>query len=345
MISKVSRTDLKRFPPVSVIILNHNGLAYMGEAALRECLDSVIECEYPNLEIIFVDNGSSDNSLLFVEHNYRDKIAVVKIDRNLGFSEGFNEGIRASSGEYLALLSNDMVVDRNWLKPVVKLMKSDQGIGLAGCKRLAYGTTTLLDGIGGDLYLCGRVKEIGTGEVDRGQYDANMDNLGFIGGAMIIRRRTTEQVGLFDPDLFIYSEDVDLCFRIRKAGYKVVYVYDAVLWHRSSATLSGLSRDARTRAFIGFLANRNRIRTNLIHFRLRRLFSAFLIDFVWFVTYPNSQFKISLLKAYAWNLRHIGVTLKKRLEIGPSPPYGCKYGVQLSLLPTLQAHMRKKESR
>jgi hypothetical protein len=236
-----------------------------------------------------------------------------------------------------------MVVDRNWLKPIARLMKSDQGIGLAGCKRLAYNcvdvwerATTVLDAIGADLYLCGRLKSIGAGEVDRGQYDANMDNLDHIGGTQIIRRRALEQVGLFDPDFSeFFSEDVDLCFRMRKAGYKVVYVYDAVVWHRSSATFRGLSRDARRRAFIQYMQNRNRIRTNIIHFRLIRLFSAFLIDFVWFTIYPNCTSKISLLKAYAWNLRQIGITLKKRLEIGPSPPYGCKYGVQLSLLSAL----------
>lgn len=335
MISKASRKDLPRFPLVSVIILNYNGLRYL-RAGLQECLDSVIECNYPRLEVIFVDNGSTDGSPLFVEENYKSKIVVIKNEHNLGCAEGFNEGIRASSGEYLALISNDMVVDHNWLKPIVKLMKSDQRIGIAGCKLLAYGTTKLLDAIGGaDLYLCGRLKTIGAGEVDGGQYDANMDNLDFIGGTQILRRSALDQVGLYDPGFSeFFSEDVDLCFRMRKAGYKVVYVYDAVVWHRSSATFRGLSQDVRARAFIQYMGHRNRIRTNLIHFRLRRLFSAFLIDFVWFAIYPDSQssYKRLLLKAYVWNLRHIGVTLKKRLKIGPSPPYGCKYGVQLSLL-------------
>lgn len=326
-----------RVPLVSVIVLNYNGLAYLG-AALKECLDSVIECNYPHLEVIFVDNGSSDGSAIFVQENYRNKITTIKNDRNLGFSEGFNTGIRASRGEYLALLSNDMVVDRDWLKPIIKLMESDHRIGVAGCKILVHGTTRLLDGIGGDMYLCGRLKIIGSGEVDRGQYDANMDNLDYVGGVMILRRRATEQVGLFDPDFFVFSEDVDLCFRMRKAGYKVVYVYDAVVWHRGSATFRGMDPE---RILKEYIVNQNRIRINLIHFRLIRLFSAFLIDFVWFVT-TESLGKGFLLKAYMWNLKHMPITLKKRLKRGPSPPYGCKYAVHPFLVSNLRRRVRKK---
>lgn len=346
MISKSSRKNLARVPLVSVIIPNYNGLTYLG-VGLKECLDSVIECNYPHVELIFVDNGSTDGSPIFVEENYRDKIVVIKNAHNLGCAEGYNTGIRASEGEYLALISNDMVVDRNWLEPIVKLMELDRRIGLAGCKRLRYGANRLLDGIGGDLYLCGRVKAIGAGEVDRGQYDANMDSLDFIHACIggITRRRTIEQVGLFDPGFSpFFSEDVDLCFRMRKAGYKIVYVCDAVVWHRGSATLNGLSRYTHARAFIDYMMYRNRIRSNLIHFRLSRLLSAFLIDFVWFVVLPNPTSKILLLKAYVWNLKHIAVTLKKRLEIGPSPPYGCKYGVHLSLLSAIQAWIQKRHS-
>lgn len=341
MISKSLRKNLVRAPLVSVIILNYNGLTYLG-TGLKECLDSVIGCNYPYLEVIFVDNGSNDCSSVFVEKTYGDKILVIKNEHNLGCAEGFNAGIKASKGEYVVTLPNDLVVDRDWLKPVVNLMESDSRIGLAGCKRLRYATTRLIDGIGADLYLCGRAKNIGAGEVDRGQYDSNIYDLDFI-GVQIIRRNVLEQVGLFDPGYSpFFSEDVDLCFRIRKAGYKLVYVFDAVVWHKVSVTFKGLSRDATMRAFVEYALERNRIRKNVIHFRLRRLFSAFLIDFVWFIVNPNTTGKKMLLKAYAWNIKHAAVTLRKRREIGPSPPYGCKYGAHLFLLDPLSRFLSRR---
>ena len=199
MVSKSLRKNRTRPPLVSVIILNYNGLTYLG-TFLKKCLDSVIGCNYPYLEVIFVDNGSNDGSAVFVEETYGDKILVIKNEQNLGCAEGFNAGIEASKGEYVVTLPNDLVVDRDWLKPIVNLMESDPQIGLAGCKRMRYGTR-LFDAIGAAMYLCGRLKNIGAGEVDRGQYDSNIYDIDFI-GVQIIRRNVIEQVGLFDPGVF-----------------------------------------------------------------------------------------------------------------------------------------------
>jgi len=331
-------------PLVSVIILNYNGLRYLG-ARLKSCLDSVVECDYQHFEVIFVDNGSTDGSSVFVEESYRNKVLVIQNQRNLGCAKGFNVGIRRSKGKYLALISNDMIVNRNWLNPIIKLMESDRRIGLVGCKRLAYGVDRLIDGIGADLYLCGRLKTIGAGEVDRGQYDADRDDIDFIGGTQIVRRSVIEQVGSFDPGFSeFFSEDIDLCFRVRKAGYKIVYVFDAVVTHIGSATFTGLSRNEREREFISYMMNRNRIRTGIIHFRVCRLLSSFLTDLVWLTVTPSVKNKLSLLTAYAWNIKHLPATLKRRLEIGPSPPYGCKYGMHLAILSEWRAWNRVKHS-
>jgi len=321
-----------RGPVVSIVVLNYNGLSYMGRRGLKECLDSIVGCDYPHLEAIFVDNGSTDGSAAFVEESYGEKVLVVKNERNLGCAEGFNAGMRVATGDYVATIPNDLVVDDNWLAPIVRLMESDPRVGLTGCKRLVYGTTKLIDGVGYDLYLCGRLNPIGAGEVDSGQYDSYIDGFDFI-GIQIIRRKLLEQVGLFDPGFSpFFSEDIDLCFRLRKAGYKIVYVFDSIVWHRGSATFQGLSRREETRPFITYMRERNRIRLDLIHFLTRRLCAVFLIDCLWLLIDPNCTYKRMLLKAYAWNLRHLVVTLRRRREIGPSPPYRCKYGEHLSSL-------------
>jgi GT2 family glycosyltransferase len=313
---------MQKKPLVSVVILNYNGLKYMGKG-LKDCLDSVLKTAYPNFEVVFVDNGSEDSSADFVEESYGKRVKLVRNTKNLGFAEGFNSGIRVTKGKYLTLLSNDMTVHPSWLNPIVSLMDSNATIGLAGFKRMVRGQDNLLDGVGSDLYLCGRVKPIGTYEIDKGQFEANIDDLDFIGGAMTLRRETVQKVGLFDLDFPIFSEDVDLCFRIRRAGYKTVYVHDAVIWHRAHATLTGMDPKG---LFMEYMANRNRVRFGIIHFTLKRLLSMMMIDSAWFMM-TNSTSKMILLKAYFWNLTNITIPLKKRFLYGPSPPYGCKFPV------------------
>lgn len=311
---------MQDFPLVSVVILNYNGLEYLGEV-LKKCLDSVINSNYPNLEIIFVDNGSTDGSVNFVVKNYPG-IRIIKNKCNLGFSEGFNTGIRASKGKYIALLSNDMTVDPNWLNPIVTIMEKDKKIGLAGFKRLVLGNKNIIDGIGGNLYLCGRIKHIGR-EIDRGQYDSPREDLDYIGGAMVLRKEVLKKTGLFDPNFFIFSEDIDLCYRIRKKGYKVVYIPDSIIYHKGQGTLKQLKGG---NPYLIYMSERSRIRCAIIHFTFLRLLSTFLIDLIWLIV-TNPQGKKSLLKAYYWNIKHINDALKRRLLYGPSPPYKCKFPV------------------
>lgn len=313
---------MERLPLVSVVILNYNGLKYLKEI-LKECLESVLNTNYPNLEIIFVDNGSTDASADYVAKNYPG-IKVVRNKSNLGFSKGFNTGIRVSSGKYIALLSNDMVVDPNWLNPIIQVMENDQKIGLAGFKRLVLGEENRIDGIGGDLYLCGRVKPIGVREIDKGQYDIVREDLDYIGGAMVLRRETLRKTGLFDPNLFLFSEDIDLCYRIRKKGYKVVYIPQAIIYHKGQATINELKKEQKE--YLEYLTHRSRFYCALLHFTLARLLSTVLIDIL-FLILTDLQGKRSLIKAYWWNLKKIGNTLKRRLAHGPSPPYKCKYPV------------------
>lgn len=313
---------MPNYPLVSVVILNYNGYRFLGQL-LNDCLKSVLDTNYPNFEIIFVDNGSTDDSVTFVQKTYGNTIKLVKNKENLGFSEGFNSGIRVTKGKYIALLSNDMTVHPNWLNPTVELMESDPQIGLTGFKRLVYGHTNLIDGIGGNLYICGRVNPIGGHEIDKGQYDTNTDKLDYIGGAMTLRRTTLQNVGLFNPEFKIFSEDTDLCYRIRKKGFKTVYIHDAIIWHKGQATLKGMDPKG---LYMEYMHHKNRIRFALIHFTMKRFLATILLDTIWFIA-SNPASKKNLLQAYIWNLKKMPGTLKTRVQIGPSPPYGCRYPV------------------
>jgi len=154
---------------------------------------------------------------------------------------------------------------------------------------------------------------------------------------MVIRRKTLQETGLFDPEYIIFSEDCDLCYRIRKRGYKTVYVPDAIIWHKGQATLNGMDPKG---SYTNYMSERSRIRFVLMHFISIRILSTLLIDFIWFsVTNPTG--KKVLVKAYWWNLKNIGITLKKRTRYGPSRPMACKPPLIPFKLSSLKKHLFK----
>jgi GT2 family glycosyltransferase len=325
------RTEVTRYnqvyPLVSLVLLNYNGVRYLGHL-FTECLDSVIATDYPNFEVIFVDNGSTDGSDLlakqFIE-NFRHKknlkaLLFISNKENV-VVKGWNKGIKSSRGDYIGFLSNDMVYDSQWLRRIIEEMEKDPLIGIAGCKRYVYGTSDIIDGLGGNLCIDGRPKNAGRLKKDIGQYE-NCDEMDWIGGAAVIRREVLQKIGLFDADYHMFYEDTDLCYRARKIGYRVVYVPKAKLWHRATSTINGVLAVTKK----GYFGERSRIRFIIIHFTLLRILSTFLIDLI-AVLAVSPTWKMILLRAYWWNFLNLSYSLKRRFKYGPSPPYNCKYPV------------------
>jgi len=151
---------------------------------------------------------------------------------------------------------------------------------------------------------------------------------------MVIKKKIIAEIGLFDPDYIIFSEDCDLCYKIRKKGYKVVYVPQAIIWHRGQATLTAMDPKIN---YLTYMSERSRIRLALIHFTVPRILSTFLIDCAWFLA-TNFIGKKALVKAYFWNIKNIAITLKRRARYGPSPPFGCKPPV----IPFKFSNLKKK---
>ena len=222
-------------PLVSIIILNWNGLEH-----LETCLPSVLGQTYKNVEVIVVDNGSTDGSIEYVKENYRTVKLVCNLT-NVGFAEGNNVGIRASAGEYVVVLNNDTEVDENWISAFVKVAEEHPDAGMLACKILSYYDRKQIDCVGHLIYPDGLSRGRGRGETDEGQYD-KIEEVAFPSGcAALYRREMLEQIGLFDKDFFIYVEDSDLGIRGRLAGWKCLYVPDAVVYHKYSATMGGYS--------------------------------------------------------------------------------------------------------
>ncbi len=215
---------------VSIVIPNWNGKKF-----LTGCLDSLAQQTYGNVEIIVVDNGSKDGSVEFLERNY-PQVKLVLFPTNTGFSVAVNRGIRESTGEYVALLNNDTVVDCKWVEEMVTAMQAHPEIGSAACKMLAYDDHTMLDGAGDGYRRGGLPGRIGHREHDTGRFHTARYILGACGGAAFYRRSLFQTVGYFDDDYFAYLEDVDFGLRAQSAGYKCYYVPTAVVYHLGCGT-------------------------------------------------------------------------------------------------------------
>lgn len=223
-------------PLVSVVILNYNGRRF-----IETCLKSVLnDTFYSNFEVILIDNASTDGSIELVKRRFeRDpRLIIVRNNKNLGFAEGNNVGVRYARGEYIVFLNSDTVVDNNWLTELVKVMNSDQIIGAAQSKLLLLRQPEYLDSAGDYIDYYGLPIRRGGGwkEKDYGQYNHIEEIFSARGAAMIVRRSVISEVGLFDPKFFLSYEDIDLCWRIRLRGYKVVFVPKSVIYHLGEAS-------------------------------------------------------------------------------------------------------------
>lgn len=229
------------YPTISVIIVNLN-----GQALLADCIDALAAQDYPQnrVEIILVDNGSTDNSVPFVRETY-PTVQVIEVGHNLGFAGGNNLGARIATGNYLALINNDARADPHWLRAMVEMLEGQPEVACAASKILNQDGKKI-DFVGSVMNLYGRAFQTDEGiPVALGVYDEPRELLAPCGGAMMIRRDVFWQVGGFDEDYIAYYEDVDLGWRLWLYGYKVLFVPHAIVYHRSHQTGSGFPVEQR----------------------------------------------------------------------------------------------------
>jgi GT2 family glycosyltransferase len=234
---------------VSIIIPNYNGQKYLGE-----CIDSLQRIDFPReqYEVIVVDNASSDNSVEFISSTYPDVI-LITAEENLGFASGCNLGIKNSSGKYIVLLNNDTVVDINWLKELVAVADNDKDVVITGSKLLFKLKPNEIQNAMSFLTTRGDGGDIGSHQLDEGQYDTTREVMAVCGASMLIKRTLIEDIGAFDEDFFAYYEDMDLCYRARLYGKKIVFAAKSIVYHVHSATSGEWS------PFFTFLVFRNKL--------------------------------------------------------------------------------------
>lgn len=225
-----------KLPAVSIIILNWN-----NARDTLDCLTSVLAQDYPRFTTLVVDNGSADDSVSVIQSRFPD-VPVLETGKNLGYAGGNNAGIRRafkSNADYALLLNNDTVLDRCMLSRLVAAAEADARIGFVGPMVYSAADPARIESAGGKIDRFWIATHRGLKETDIGQFveSAAVDWLS--GCAIMVKRQVVERVGDLDARFFSYVEEVDWCLRARRAGYRIVHVPGAKLWHKRTERADG----------------------------------------------------------------------------------------------------------
>ena len=292
-------------PTVAVVLLNYNGKKY-----LENFLPDLLSCSYPNLEIIVADNASEDGSMPFLEQQY-PQVTRLQLPRNYGFAEGYNQALRKIRAEYYVLLNSDVEVTQGWLEPIIKLMESDKTIAAAQPKIRSWHHKDLFEYAGaaggwmdylGYPFCRGRI--LSEVEKDEGQYNSVQEVFWASGAAFVVRAGLFHNFGGFDGSYFAHAEEIDLCWRFRRAGYKVIAHPGSVVYHVGGGTLDYLS------PFKTYLNFRNTLFTITKNEPVRKLLWLLPLRFLLDVA-------ASFLFAAQGRFGHIGAIMKAHLKFIP----------------------------
>ncbi|MFT4604829.1 MAG: GT2 family glycosyltransferase [Rhodothermales bacterium] len=225
-------------PKVSVIIVSWN-----AQPLLERCLPSVVATDYPNLEIVLADNGSTDDSVAWVQATY-PKVRVISMGENLGFCGGNNRAIAETDSPFVVLLNNDVQVEPDWLGHLIALAETDSAIAAIQPKLLQFddhGRFEYAGASGGHIdrlgYPFARGRVFFEVEEDAGQYDDSTDVFWATGAALLLRRAALDQVGLLDEAFEFHMEEIDLCWRLRSGGYRVMVEPQSRVYHIGGGSL------------------------------------------------------------------------------------------------------------
>ncbi|KKR72891.1 MAG: hypothetical protein UU81_C0043G0002 [Microgenomates group bacterium GW2011_GWC1_41_8] len=298
---------------VSVIIVNWN-----GEHFLKDCLDSLFENTYKNIEVLFVDNASTDGSVSFVK-KYYPSIQIIQNRENLGYAEGHEEAIHRSKGSLVMLLSTDTIMSSRVTETLVHAINRKKTIGVVMPKLLIMKPgKKLIDSIGAYILPTGMTYHIGREKnADDPRYNKPMEVYTIKGACALFRRSVLNKTGLFDKDYFAYFEETDLCHRIWLAGYRVMYDPSSYVYHKGAGASGEM-----VRSFIQFHSFKNRICTFIKNFSMKYLIRILPVTlifyqgvFLYHLFVGDRSVAWAVQRAIWWNIVHIRQTLNKRQRI------------------------------
>ena len=305
---------------VSVIIPLYN-----GQKHLLELIQSLKNQTYNKIEVIIVDNNSTDDSIVLLK-SLSEKIIPLNIflnKKNEGYCGGCNEGIKHANGEYLLFLSQDRIMNSDWIELTVTKMEEDKKIGCVVGKVIREGASSAEYGHSYDVYGAVLINGI-----------SDESKLFFGGGTVLIRKKVIDQVGGFDPEFFIYQEDVDICWRIRLAGYDIKIEKNAVCYNKGGGisdtfynnkqyNISFDSELINMPLYKFYYSQKNRIRTLLKNYSAVNVLKRLPIVIVLIVlrgifmslTTRKFSYFLAVFRGFWWNITHTTNTLKIRKRI------------------------------
>lgn len=300
-------------PLISIVILNWN-----GKDNLTTCLQSFKKVTYKPIEIIVVDQNSSDGSQNMLKKHFPN-IKLISNKDNRGYSGGNNIGIRASKGEYVLILNNDTIVDPKFLEPLIRECEIDIQIGCIQPKLLYASDHKMLNAVGSFFTSTGFLYHYGYRKLQsKVQYNKQLRIFSAKGAAMLLRKSALKKVGLFDEDFFIYFEETDLCHRLWLGGYTVIYEPKSVVYHCEAIDTHKQMQEYT----ITYLSFRNRISsfiTNLELFNLSKILMVLGFVYLGLMFYYLVKFRLeiswAILMSIFWNIKNIGLILKKRSHV------------------------------
>ena len=253
----------------AVILLNWN-----GRKLLEQYLPSVVAFSGA-ARIVVADNGSTDNSVAFVRERY-PSVELLEFDRNYGFAEGYNKAVTAMDADFVVLLNTDVEVTEGWLDEPLKLLAENDVVAAVQPKIRSFRNKRQFEYAGaaggfidrwGFPFCRGRV--LGAVEEDKGQYNDPREVFWATGACMFARRAAYLEAGGFDPLFFAHQEEIDLCWRWKNRGYKLLYTPESTVYHLGAATLN-VANPKKT--YLNFRNNRLMLYKNLSKTERRRVF-------------------------------------------------------------------------
>jgi GT2 family glycosyltransferase len=332
---------------ISIVITTFNAKKY-----ITHCLNSVFDQTFQDFKILIIENASTDGTAEIIKTNYKlqntnNKLKLIENEKNLGFCEGYNQGIRKviEGSEYVLLLNQDIILEKNYLEEIIKFLETHLKIGAVIGKLYHWNfdknkKTNIIDSVGIKMFKNRRVIEIGQGEEDREQYNQTKEIFGVTCACAVFNSQALKKIGIkkthnstelcdnkiknieyFDEDFFAYKEDVDISLRLRLYGWDIFYLPQVKAYHDRTAKggkklndISAALNRKNKSTLINYLSYKN----HLLMLIKNELLSNFVFHFPWIFFYELKKFvyllffEFSTFKALFKFFKQLPLILKKR---------------------------------
>jgi hypothetical protein len=290
---------------VSIITINYN-----QSLVTNQLLKSLSKTTWPEIEILVVDNNSELSQFRLIDNSYSN-VRIIKSDKNLGFAGGNNLGLKEAKGKYILLLNNDTEVEPDFIDMLIYRLEKEENVGVVSPKIKYFDAPDIIQYAGytpiNKITL--RMHAIGHKQKDDGQFNKPIETNFAHGCAMMSKREIINKVGLIPEEYFLYYEEQDWSLMIKKAGYKIWYEPESVVYHKESVSVQKQS-PLKT-----YFMNRNRIL--FMRRNIKGIFKLLSILYIFFISVPNNSIRFAIkqnwnhLQAYwkglVWNLSVLNV--------------------------------------